>query len=173
MKKKTPKRTAAEQRHYTMSRIKSKDTSIEVAFRKALWHKGIRYRKNYKNLPGTPDIVITKYKIVIFCDGDFWHGKDWDSKKESIQSNRDYWFPKIERNMERDMAINNQLEKQGWLVLRFWGKDIQKNIAACLKDVEEAIIQAKTANFEAHYYDPAVSGEQETPTAAEQEPEYE
>lgn len=88
-----------EQRSRTMSHIKGKDTSIEVILRKALWHKGIRYRKNYKKLPGTPDIAITKYRIAIFCDSEFFHGYNWEVKKQKLGHNREYWIKKIERNM--------------------------------------------------------------------------
>ena len=88
-----------EQRKKNMQAIRSKDTTIELALRKALWKKGIRYRKNYKGLIGKPDIVITKYRIVVFCDSDFWHGYDWDNRKSRIKSNQEYWIPKIERNM--------------------------------------------------------------------------
>jgi DNA mismatch endonuclease (patch repair protein) len=74
------------QRSRNMGCIKSQNTSIEKMLRKALWHEGIRYRKNFKTLPGKPDIVITKYKIVIFCDGEFWHGKDWNNKESPEQA---------------------------------------------------------------------------------------
>ncbi len=137
------KRTAAEQRHLNMSRIKSKNTSIEVSLRKALWHSGIRYRKNYPKLPGSPDIAVLKYRIAIFCDGEFWHGKDWNMKKPTIQGNREYWLTKIERNMERDDEVNRRLQSIGWTVLRFWGNDIKKSVSACIDDVEDAIIQFK------------------------------
>lgn len=94
----------SEKRHKNMSRIRCKDTSIEVTLRKALWKKGYRYRKNYKKLPGRPDIALTKYKIAIFCDGEFFHGKDWEVLKPKLEKgkNPNYWIPKIERNMERD-----------------------------------------------------------------------
>ena len=108
-----------EQRRRNMQAIKSKDTTIELALRKALWHEGIHYRKNYKILPGKPDIVLTKYKIAVFCDSDYWHGYDWENRQNRIKSNRDYWVPKIERNMERDQEVNRQLEESGWTVLRF------------------------------------------------------
>ena len=107
-----------EQRRKNMQAIKSKDTSIEIALRKALWNQGIRYRKNYKALPGKPDIAITKYKIAVFCDSDYWHGYDWENRSQRIKSNRDYWIPKIERNMQRDREVTELLEKQGWVVLR-------------------------------------------------------
>ena len=130
-----------EQRRYNMSRIKSSDTAIETCLRKALWREGIRYRKNYKLLPGKPDIAITKYRIAIFCDGEFWHGKGWDSKQLDIRTNRDFWIAKIERNMERDSETDKLLQYMGWTVLRFWGKDIEKNVAACVEDVKGVILQ--------------------------------
>ena len=128
-------------RQRTMSRIKSKNTKIEESLQKALWHLGIRYRKNYKKLPGVPDIAITKHQIAIFCDGEFWHGKDWETKKPKIQSNREYWIPKIERNMARDNEANKSLAEMGWTVLRFWGTDIHKNLDECIEKIKNAIIQ--------------------------------
>jgi DNA mismatch endonuclease (patch repair protein) len=119
----------SEQRHKNMSAIKSKDTSIEVRLRKALWHKGYRYRKNYKGLPGTPDIVLTRYKIAIFCDSEFFHGKDWDELRLRLEngSNSSYWVKKISRNIERDSRNDRSLKAVDWTVLRFWGKDIMKH----------------------------------------------
>ena len=122
-----------------MQAIRSKDTTIELALRKALWKKGIRYRKNYKGLIGKPDIVITKYRIVVFCDSDFWHGYDWDNRKSRIKSNQEYWIPKIERNMKRDKEVTAVLVEQGWIVLRFWEHSIRKNLESCLDDIEEAV----------------------------------
>ncbi|WP_059369750.1 very short patch repair endonuclease [Treponema endosymbiont of Eucomonympha sp.] len=155
MKKKPRRRTKAEQRRYNMSRIKSKDTAIEIMFRRALWRAGIRYRKNDKRLPGKPDIVLEKHKIAIFCDGEFWHGKDWRFQKDSIRTNRDYWIPKIERNMRRDNEIEKQLAKRGWLVLRFWGRDIQKELALCVKEVQDALFQRELDAYDVFdgYYD--------------------
>lgn len=135
-------RTKPEQRHYNMSRIRSSNTKIEVRLRKALWHRGIRYRINYSALPGKPDIAITKYKIAIFCDGEFWHGKDWQMKKQKINSNRDYWLPKIEKNISRDSEVDKELFALGWKVLRFWGVDIQKNLEDCISDVQDAILES-------------------------------
>ena len=132
-----------QQRSKTMSKIKGKDTSIEVALRKALWHEGFRYRKNYKDLPGRPDIAITKYKIAIFCDSEFFHGKDWDKLKSKLEhgNNPDYWIPKIERNIERDREKDMQLSYAGWRVLHFWGNDIKNNIAGCLKAVKDVAFE--------------------------------
>lgn len=123
----------------TMKRVKSKDTSIEVILRKALWRKGFRYRKNVPSLPGKPDIVIPKYKIAIFCDSEFFHGKDWDKLKEQLKrgNNADYWIKKIERNMQRDKDNDSKLRFLGWVVVHFWGKEIVKNAEECVKAVEE------------------------------------
>lgn len=134
------------QRHKAMTAIRSRDTSIEVTLRKALWHKGFRYRKNYNILPGKPDIVITKYNIAIFCDSEFFHGKDWEKLKLRLQngSNSSYWVKKIERNMERDWENEQALRFREWKVLRFWGKDIMRDTAACVKVVEEAVDEVRT-----------------------------
>jgi len=118
-----------EQRRKNMQRIKGKNTSIEIKLCKALWKKGYHYRKNYKELPGSPDIVLTKYKVAIFCDSEFFHGKDWDKLKVRLEKGEkgDYWIKKITRNMERDEDVNKQLMFRGWTVLRFWGDEIKKN----------------------------------------------
>ena len=135
----------SESRKKVMSRIRGKDTSIEVTLRKALWHKGYRYRKNYKALPGRPDICITKYRIAIFCDSEFFHGKDWDLLKPKLEkgNNGAYWVKKIEENIERDARFDKELSFLGWQVIHFWGKDIQKNLDDCLKVVEEAVFEVK------------------------------
>lgn len=130
-----------EQRRKNMQAIRSKDTSIEVALRRALWQEGIRYRKNYKELPGKPDIAITKHKIAVFCDSEFWHGYDWENNKYRIKSNHDYWLPKIERNIQRDQEVNIQLESKGWIVLRFWGFQIKQDLPECVNLVKAAIFQ--------------------------------
>ena len=134
-----------EQRHKNMSHIKSRDTSIEVKLRKALWNKGYRYRKNYSKLSGKPDIVLTKYKIAIFCDSEFFHGKDWEVLKPRLErgDNSQYWVSKIARNRERDDEINKKLLFEGWTVVRFWGKDISKNVEECVRVVEEAVWDTK------------------------------
>ena len=128
-----------------MSKIHSKDTSIELQLRKALWHKGYRYRKNYKSLPGSPDIVLTKYRIAIFCDSEFFHGKDWEVLKPRLEksNNSEFWISKISRNRERDDEINKKLLFMGWTVIRFWGNDIKKNTDECIKVIEEAIFDLK------------------------------
>ena len=130
-----------EQRRKNMQHIKSQDTSIEIRLRKALWHKGYRYRKNYKQLPGRPDIALTKYKIAVFCDSEFFHGKDWEVLKPRLEkgNNSDFWIKKINANRERDDKVNKQLLYLGWTVIRFWGKEIQKYPDECIKVIEEAI----------------------------------
>ena len=134
-----------QQRRKTMQHIKGKDTKIEVQLRKALWAIGYRYRKNYDKLSGRPDIVLTKYKIAIFCDGEFFHGKDWEILRPKLAKgkNPDYWIPKITRNRQRDEEVNKKLLFEGWTVIRFWGKDIQKNLDACVKAIEEVIFEIK------------------------------
>ncbi len=117
------------QRHKAMLANTSKDTSIELLLRKALWQIGIRYRKNFKVLNCHPDIVLTKYKIAIFCDGDFWHGK------RSISRCNSYWTEKIKRNVERDLENTIQLRDNGWIVLRFWETDIKKQLSSCIEEI--------------------------------------
>lgn len=130
-----------EQRHKSMKNIKSQDTKIEVLLRKELWRRGYRYRKNVKSLSGSPDIVLTKFKIAIFCDGEFFHGKDWEVLKPRLEggSNSEFWISKISRNRERDDAVNKRLLYEGWTVIRFWGTDIQKHTDECVKVIEETI----------------------------------
>lgn len=127
-----------EQIHKVMSHIHSKDTKPEILLRKALWHRGLRYRKNYKKLPGTPDIAITRCHIAIFVDGDFWHAKGHrEHPGEQIGSNKEYWQKKLKRNVERDRDVNDELTDMGWLVLRFWESDIKKDLQKCVDTVCE------------------------------------
>lgn len=116
-----------------MKSIKGSDTRIEVRLRKALWHKGVRYRKNFKVFDCHPDIVITKYKIAVFCDGNFWHGKEL--QKRPIKHNSSYWNEKIRRNVERDLENTIELRDNGWIVLRFWEDDIQHDLDGCVSEV--------------------------------------
>lgn len=123
-----------EQRKKNMQHIRSKDTKAEIMFRKALWTKGIRYRKNFALLPGKPDIAITKHRIAIFVDGDFWHARGHeDNPGEQIGTNKEYWIPKLKCNVERDRYVDEMLLEQGWLVLRFWESDVKKDLDRCLK----------------------------------------
>ncbi len=139
-----------EQRRKTMSHIRGKDTAIEVTLRKALWKKGYRYRKNYKRLPGTPDICLTKYKIAIFCDSEFFHGKDWEVLKLKLEkgNNGPYWTKKIQDNINRDDEVDKQLMFLGWTVIHFWGKEILKKTDECIKVIEETIFDIKMGEAE-------------------------
>lgn len=132
------------ERSENMRRIRSKDTKIELALRNALWNKGYRYRKNYAALPGKPDIALTKYKIAVFCDSEFFHGKDWEILRPQLErgNNGEFWVKKISRNRERDDEINKALLFRGWTVIRFWGKDILKNTDECVRVIEEAVFEA-------------------------------
>lgn len=130
-----------EERSYNMSRIRGKNTSIEIILRKALWNRGYRYRIHYNELEGKPDIALTKYRIAVFCDSEFFHGYDWEQLKVKLGNceNSSFWINKISRNMERDRQIKDAIEAKGWIVLRFWGRDIKKNTEACLARIEEII----------------------------------
>lgn len=131
-------------RHKTMSHIRGKDTSIEITLRKALWRKGYRYRKNYKKIPGTPDIALTKYRIAIFCDSEFWHGKDWENLHSKLEkgNNPRYWTKKIAENIERDHEKDSTLTAMGWKVMHFWEKDIENDLETCLRTIEEAVLES-------------------------------
>lgn len=124
-----------------MRAIKGKDTKEEVRLAKALWKRGYRYRKHDKTVFGTPDLSFKKYKIAIFVDGEFFHGKDWENVKKRLDSNKDYWINKIERNRERDVQVNNYLASKGWIVLRFWSKDVQKKLFTTVRTVEKEIAE--------------------------------
>lgn len=142
------------QRRKCMQANKDRDTGIEVRLRLALWHKGYRYRKNYKGLPGAPDIAITKYHVAIFCDGEFWHGKDWDVvlKPRLLKGkNPEYWVRKIERNRERDRETDFKLLSMGWTVIHFWEGEIRDDVDRCVQVVEDAIFDTKIEEYD--YFD--------------------
>lgn len=132
-------RLTPEQRHKNMKAIKNKDTDIEVLLRLELWHRGLRYQKNVRSITGKPDIVFKGSKVAVFCDSEFWHGHNWDERKKDFKSNQEFWIPKIERNMQRDKEVTETLENAGWTVLRFWGKDIKKNLQDCADSIEKAV----------------------------------
>lgn len=123
------------ERSKIMRKIRAKNTKSELLFRKALWQTGVRFRVNTKTLPGKPDVSIKKYKLAIFIDGEFWHGYNWDERRETIQSNRKFWIPKIERNMQRDEEVNQQLAELGYTVFRFWERDIKTELDKCINDI--------------------------------------
>ena len=133
------KLTTTPERSKNMQAIRSKDTKIEIKLRKAIWHANIRYRKNVKVLNCHPDIVIKKYKLAIFCDGDFWHGKD--SERYTIKNNNKFWNEKIKRNKERDLENTIALRDAGWTVLRFWEDEINRDLDNCVRIVREYIIK--------------------------------
>ena len=128
-------RLTPEQRHKNMVAVKAKDTSIERILGRLLWSSGIRYRKNDRTVFGHPDFSHKGKKIAIFCDGEMWHGKDWDRKQNEFKSNRSFWISKIERNMARDKEVNEVLLSNGWKVLRFWESDIKKHPDDCLQKI--------------------------------------
>lgn len=131
----------SEERHKIMSRIKGKDTKPEIILRKYLWSKGLRYKKNCKGLPGKPDIAITKYKLAVFCDSEFFHGKDWDKQRSKVEkgANSEYWVKKIERNIQRDKKKDIELKDLGWDVIHLWSKDIERDIDGCYEKIMSAI----------------------------------
>ena len=128
-----------EQVSYNMKQIKNKDSKIEIMLRKELWKRGIRYRKNVTSIIGKPDIVFKGKKVAVFCDSEFWHGYNWEIKKNELKTNKEFWYKKITRNMERDIEVNNSLENEGWIVLRFWGKDILKHCELCADKIEAVL----------------------------------
>ncbi|HCK44361.1 MAG TPA: very short patch repair endonuclease [Ruminococcaceae bacterium] len=130
-----------EQRTKNMKAIKNKGSKIEVMLQKELWHRGLRYRKNAANVYGKPDIVFIGKKVAVFCDSEFFHGYDWENKRNEIKSNRDFWLPKIERNIQRDIEVTEKLKSEGWTVIRFWGKDIKNNLKECADIIENALVK--------------------------------
>ncbi len=134
MSRKTP-----EQISYNMQQVKCKGSKIEVMLMKELWSRGLRYRKNVASICGKPDIVFIGKKVAVFCDGEFWHGYNWEERKKDFKSHQEFWIPKIERNMERDSKVNETLKAEGWTVIRFWGKDIKKDLTECADIIEAAV----------------------------------
>lgn len=128
-----------EQRHKNMTAVKSKGTKIEVLLQKELWHRGLRYRKNVKNIYGKPDIAFIGKKVAVFCDSEFFHGFDWEIRSKEIKSNREFWIPKIEKNIQRDKDVTDKLKKDGWIVLRFWGNEIKNDVSGCADKIESVI----------------------------------
>ncbi len=127
-----------QQRSKNMRAIKSTATKVEIILGKALWNLGYRYRKNNKTIFGKPDFTFKKLKIAIFIDSEFFHGKDWETRKKP-QTNVEFWIKKIERNMQRDIEVTAYLESQNWKVLRFWSKEIEKNLNESVSLIEHEI----------------------------------
>lgn len=145
MSRKTPSYKGLKPASESASRIKQNnrrsDTKHELLLRSQLWNEGLRFRKNVTSLPGKPDIVFPKTRIIVFCDGDFWHGKNWNSLKDKLDkgANPSYWSAKIASNMERDKRTTALLEELGWFVIRVWESDIKKNLPHVVKKITEAI----------------------------------
>lgn len=123
-----------------MSKVKLKGGKAETLLAKALWHQGYRYRRNDKKLPGSPDIAILRYNIAIFVDGEFWHGKDWETRKSRLKRNREYWIEKIEENKARDLRNDRLLARAGWIPIHFWEKEVIKNLPVCVAEIEDMIL---------------------------------
>ena len=122
-----------------MKAMSHKKSKVESILAKALWHKGYRYRLNYKKLPGTPDIVIPKFRIAVFVDGEFWHGKDFDFNKTRLKNNKDYWIEKIQENIERDIRNDMKLRQMEWIPIHFWSNDVKKYSDYCIEVIETFI----------------------------------
>jgi len=132
-------RHTPEQRSKNMRAVKNKGSKEEVLLAKALWQLGYRYRKNNKKVFGKPDLTFKKYKLAVFVDSEFFHGKDWETKKHEIKSNQEFWYKKIERNIERDKEVTAFLEQSGWIVLRFWAKNVKKELDSCISQIVTVI----------------------------------
>lgn len=136
-----------EQRKKCMQSNKSKGTKPELVLAKAMWALGLRYRKNSGSIFGKPDFSFKKYKVAVFVDGEFWHGKDWEQKKAEIKGNCEFWIAKIERNIQRDIEVTGRLKAEGWTVLRFWSNDVVKN-AGCHAEKVKEIIQTRRIDLQ-------------------------
>ena len=123
-----------------MSKVKLKGGKAETLLAKVLWHHGYRYRKNDKKLPGSPDIAILKHRIAVFVDGEFWHGKDWELRKNGLKRNREYWIEKIEENMARDLRNDQLLLQAGWLPIHFWEKEVHKSLDGCVAQIDDIVL---------------------------------
>jgi len=131
--------TTSKERSAHMKKIRSQNTKPEISLRKRLWAEGLRYRINVKTLPGSPDIVIRKNMLIIFIDGEFWHGYNWKEKKKRIKANRAFWIPKIERNMQRDKENDLKLQEMGFTTIRFWEHEIKKDLGGCIAKINALI----------------------------------
>jgi DNA mismatch endonuclease (patch repair protein) len=147
---KVPRFSSFEPTSETASRIKRRNrsgkTRAEVLLRKELWHRGLRYRLHSRDLPGKPDIVFRRMRVVVFCDGDFWHGRHWPKRRESLArgANADYWTAKIAANVARDRRNSRLLRAAGWTVVRLWETEVLRDIHKAVGRVE-AVIRARRA----------------------------
>ena len=127
-----------------MSKVRSKDSRIEMKLRRAFWRAGLRYRLHVKSLPGTPDIVFLRHRVAVFVDSEFWHGYEWESRKSRIGTNQEFWIAKIEATMARDTQNTGDLRSAGWKVLRFWGKEVEKEPERCVQLTACALVPERT-----------------------------
>ena len=124
------------QRSFCMSRVKGKDTSLEKIVRTELHRRGYRYKKNVSGLPGKPDIVFVKQKVVVFIDGDFWHGYRFPQWKNKLSP---FWREKIGKTRERDKRNFASLRRKGWKVIRIWGHQIKNDLDECISIIENEL----------------------------------
>ena len=131
-----------------MAKVKLKRGNEEMILAKALWNEGFRYWLNYKKLPGSPDIAIKKYHLAIFIDGEFWHGYDWEKRKERLKRNRDYWIDKIEENIERDQRVDKELVVLGWIPIHFGSKIVKHDPSGCVQTIKELLFDLQLRSGE-------------------------
>jgi len=124
-----------------LSAVRGKDTGPELLLRRAVHRLGLRYRLHSKSIFGRPDLVFTSSKVVVFCDGDFWHGNDWTRRRGQIKIRKKFWIKKIESNMRRDRLVSKTLREQGWKVLRFWESDIRKRADKIAITIERQVLR--------------------------------
>ncbi len=127
------------QRTKNMQAVKNKGSKIEILLAKTLQENGFVFETNVLDIFGKPDIVFRVHKVAVFCDSEFWHGKDWATKKDYHKTNKAFWIKKIERNIERDNEVNLFLESNGWVVVRFWGDEIKKDTFGCKEKIKSAL----------------------------------
>lgn len=126
-----------------MAAIRSTDTKVERTVRSALWRRGFRFRKNDRRFPGSPDVVFPTEQVAVFCDSDFWHGRDWEKLQQRLTTNPTYWVAKIERNRQRDEKVTSELEAMGWKVIRLWESDIYRDLAAAIELIADVVIERR------------------------------
>lgn len=131
-----------------MGKVKLKRGDAETILAKRLRLAGYRYWLNYKKLPGSPDIAIQKHHVAVFVDGEFWHGYDWENRKQKLKRNREYWIEKIEENIERDLKVDKELKVLGWKPLHFWAKEVEKDIDGCVQTIIDTIFEERYESIE-------------------------
>ncbi len=131
-----------------MSRVRSKNTTPEMALRRELHARGIRYRLYARDVPGNPDLVVRKYQLAVFVDGDKWHGNEHRRRglahlEDLYPTNTEFWVSKIRANMERDELVNEELRARGWRVVRLWASDVMESPSAAADRVEDVLNAAR------------------------------